>query len=147
MIEEQNYKYIYIYHTWKKIQKRRNQKLQLLFRRIFSLILGWFWPTCISFFTLNVVLAILQLLQVTPFQIERLTMIPNSGRRKGSTPVDLNRRNGSADPVDLRRRNGSADPLYLSRRNGSADPVDLSRRNGSADPVDRINISEEPYLR
>ena len=133
--------------TWKNFKNDGNQKLQLLFRRIFPLILGWFWPICIIFLRLTWFLAILQLLQVTPFQIEKLTMIPNSGRRKGSTPVDLNRRNGSADPVDLRRRNGSADPLYLSRRNGSADPVDLSRRNGSADPVDRINISEEPYLR
>ena len=147
MIEEQNYKYIYIYHTWKKFKNDGTKNYNCCLGEFFL----WFWvgfgQLASVFLRLTWFLAILQLLQVTPFQIERLTMIPNSGRRKGSTPVDLNRRNGSADPVDLRRRNGSADPLYLNRRNGSADPVDLSRRNGSADPVDRINISEEPYLR
>ena len=38
------YTYIYLYHTWKKFQKRTTatKKIHLPFRRIFSLILGWF---------------------------------------------------------------------------------------------------------
>ena len=45
-IQIQIYIYIYIIYIIprKKFKNDGNQKLKLLFRRIFPLILGWFWP-------------------------------------------------------------------------------------------------------
>ena len=52
--------FVCIYHTKKKINNDGNQKLQLPFRRIFPLILSWFWPFYVVFWRFASFLAILR---------------------------------------------------------------------------------------
>ena len=51
--------YIFIYYTWEKLKNDGNQKLQLLFRRVFPLTLGWFSPFYVVFWHFGSFLAIL----------------------------------------------------------------------------------------